>query len=150
MAIRPLLRRLANSSTGVRFITPRRVAMMRNLPVSSAPLGSGSIAVVKGAFTVPGDGSLDFEVLVKALAAKLGISEPAVSQQLQVLKDCGLVTGERLDYQMHYRVDRTRLEQAVRAVAPLLSACQVPQSRLENCACEFAGTCSRRKAGKKA
>ena len=86
----------------------------------------------------------------KALAAKLGISEPAVSQQLQVLKDCGLVTGERLDYQMHYRVDRTRLEQAVRAVAPLLSACQVPQSRLENCACEFAGTCSRRKAGKKA
>jgi inosose dehydratase len=27
-------------------------------------------AVVKGAFTVPGDGSLDFEVLVKALAAK--------------------------------------------------------------------------------
>lgn len=27
-------------------------------------------AVVKGAFTVPGDGSLDFEVIVKALAAK--------------------------------------------------------------------------------
>ena len=27
-------------------------------------------AVVKGAFTVPGDGSLDFEVLIKALAAK--------------------------------------------------------------------------------
>ena len=27
-------------------------------------------AVIKGAFTVPGDGSLDFEALVKALAAK--------------------------------------------------------------------------------
>lgn len=27
-------------------------------------------AVIKGAFTVPGDGSLDFEVIVKALAAK--------------------------------------------------------------------------------
>jgi inosose dehydratase len=27
-------------------------------------------AVVKGAFTVPGDGSLDFEAIVKALAAK--------------------------------------------------------------------------------
>ena len=93
---------------------------------------------------------LEYHYCVKALARKLGISEPAVSQQLQVLKDYGLVTGERLDYQMHYRVDRTRLEQAVRAVAPLLSACQVPQSCLENCACEFAGTCSRRKAGKKA
>ena len=27
-------------------------------------------AVIKGAFTVPGDGSLDFEAIVKALAAK--------------------------------------------------------------------------------
>lgn len=43
---------------------------------------------------------LEYHYCVKALAAKLGISEPAVSQQLQVLKDCGLVTGERLDYQI--------------------------------------------------
>ena len=30
-------------------------------------------AVVKGAFTVPGDGSLDFEAIVKALAAGTGV-----------------------------------------------------------------------------
>lgn len=93
---------------------------------------------------------LEYHYCVKALARKLGISEPAVSQQLQVLKDCGLVTGERLDYQMHYRVDHARLEQAAHAIVPLLSSCQMPQSHLENCACEFAGNCSRRKTGKKA
>lgn len=49
---------------------------------------------------------LDYHYCVKALAAKLGISEPAVSQQMNVLKECGLVTGERLDYQMHYTVNR--------------------------------------------
>ena len=42
----------------------------------------------------------------KALSAKLGISESAVSQHLQVLKNCGLVTGLRIDYQMHYQVNK--------------------------------------------
>ena len=33
----------------------------------------------------------------KALAAKIGISESAISQHLQILKDCGMVTGQRID-----------------------------------------------------
>ena len=39
----------------------------------------------------------------KALAAKIGISEAAISQHLQILKDCGMVTGQRIDRQMHYQ-----------------------------------------------
>ena len=49
---------------------------------------------------------LDHHYCGKALSAKLGISESAVSQHLQVLKNCGLVTGLRIDYQMHYQVNK--------------------------------------------
>ena len=49
----------------------------------------------------------------KALSAKLGISESAVSQHLQVLKNCGLVTGLRIDYQMHYQVNKDLMLRAV-------------------------------------
>ena len=49
----------------------------------------------------------------KALAAKIGISEAAISQHLQILKDCGIVTGQRIDRQMHYQVNTELLIQSV-------------------------------------
>ena len=52
----------------------------------------------------------------KALSAKLGISESAVSQHLQVLKNCGLVTGLRIDYQMHYQVNKDLMLRAANAL----------------------------------
>ena len=57
----------------------------------------------------------------KALSAKLGISESAVSQHLQVLKNCGLVTGLRIDYQMHYQVNKDLMLRAVNALCQALS-----------------------------
>ena len=39
-----------------------------------------------------------------ALARMLSITPGAVSQHLSVLKDCGLVAGERRGYFMHYRI----------------------------------------------
>lgn len=92
---------------------------------------------------------LEYHYCVKALAAKLGISEPAVSQQLQVLKDCGLVTGERLDYQMHYRVDRTRLEQAVRAVAPLLRPARCRRAAWKTVPANLPGPAAGERQGKR-
>lgn len=92
---------------------------------------------------------LDYHYCVKALAAKLGISEPAVSQQMNVLKECGLVTGERLDYQMHYTVNRKLLQRALNAMGDLFSAEAKKQDDIENCDCEFAATCNRRRTVKK-
>jgi ArsR family transcriptional regulator len=43
---------------------------------------------------------------VRALARKLGLSEGAVSQHLKVLRDAGLLTGEKKGYFMHYDVNR--------------------------------------------
>lgn len=45
------------------------------------------------------------DLCVGALAQRLGISKPAVSQHLQVLRKAGLVKGEKRGYWTHYMVD---------------------------------------------
>ena len=42
---------------------------------------------------------------VNALVGLLGVSQPAISQHLRVLKSAGLVKGERRGYHVHYAVD---------------------------------------------
>jgi ArsR family transcriptional regulator len=46
---------------------------------------------------------------VKALAARLGVSQPAVSQHLRILRHLGLVAPERRGYRVHYVLNRGRL-----------------------------------------
>jgi DNA-binding transcriptional ArsR family regulator len=48
---------------------------------------------------------------VNALARNLGVTQSAVSQHLRVLRQVGLVWGERRGYFVHYLLDRDRLEQ---------------------------------------
>ena len=81
----------------------------------------------------------------KALSAKLGISESAVSQHLQVLKNCGLVTGLRIDYQ----VNKGLMLRAANALCQALSETEKTHWDQENCDCEFAASCSRRGASRK-
>lgn len=42
---------------------------------------------------------------VCAIASKLGISQPAASQHLKVLKQAGLVKGTRRGYHVHYAIN---------------------------------------------
>jgi ArsR family transcriptional regulator len=42
---------------------------------------------------------------VGAIAQKLGISQPAVSQHLRVLKNEGIVTSKRMGFHIHYQVN---------------------------------------------
>ena len=48
---------------------------------------------------------------VNALAHRLGVTQSAVSQHLRVLRQAGLVQGERRGYYVHYSLDQDRLEQ---------------------------------------
>ena len=48
---------------------------------------------------------------VNALAQMLGVTQSAVSQHLRVLRQAGLVRGERRGHFVHYSLDRGRLEQ---------------------------------------
>lgn len=54
---------------------------------------------------------LDHDFCVGALAQHLGISKPAISQHLQVLRKAGLVRGEKRGYWTHYMVERDMLKQ---------------------------------------
>jgi len=44
---------------------------------------------------------------VNALVGLLGVSQPAISQHLRVLRSAGLVNGERRGNHIHYTVDET-------------------------------------------
>lgn len=70
---------------------------------------------------------LTHDFCVGALAARLGISEAAVSQQLQVLRKAGLVKGEKRGYWTHYSVEQDVLKQvaaSLKKVAERSSGCR--------------------------
>lgn len=52
---------------------------------------------------------LQHNYCVRALSRKLGLTESAISQHLKVLRDAGLLVGEKKGYYMHYDVDRNAL-----------------------------------------
>ena len=54
---------------------------------------------------------LNSDLCVGALATQLGISKPAVSQHLRILRKAGLVRGEKRGYWTHYMVDRQAIIQ---------------------------------------
>jgi DNA-binding transcriptional ArsR family regulator len=57
---------------------------------------------------------------VHALACRLRITQGAVSQHLRVLRDAGLVTGERRGYYVHYRLNERALAKWREAIDRLL------------------------------
>ena len=50
----------------------------------------------------------------RAMARRLGISEAAVSQHLKILKEAGLVEGEKRGYWIHYSIHNETLEEIIR------------------------------------
>ena len=86
---------------------------------------------------------MEHDYCVRALARKLGISEPAVSQHMNVLKRYALVEGRKLGYQVHYKVDRQRLGEALAAVARELTSEGEERELKRKCTCEFADECIR-------
>lgn len=57
---------------------------------------------------------------VNALAFRLGVTQPAVSQHLKVLKDAGLVQGEKRGYRAHYFVNQEALKKAQEYISQAL------------------------------
>jgi len=60
---------------------------------------------------------------VNALAARLDVTQGAVSQHLRIMRDAGLVIDEKRGYHVHYRLNEETLERwreaADRLLAPL-------------------------------
>jgi len=59
---------------------------------------------------------------VGALSARLGITPGAVSQHLQVLKQAGLVKGEKRGYFMHYQLNQETLSHWQEVLEEFLAA----------------------------
>ena len=57
----------------------------------------------------------------RALSRRLGISEAAVSQHMKILREAGLVAGEKRGYWIHYSVQGEVLEQIVGELERLAS-----------------------------
>ena len=53
---------------------------------------------------------------VNAITGLLRVSQPAVSQHLAVLRQAGLVRGEKSGYMVHYSLNRERLQEFRKAV----------------------------------
>lgn len=62
---------------------------------------------------------LEHNFCVRALAKQLKITEAAVSQHLKVLRETGLVQGEKSGYFMHYTVQREVLSSLAREIEAL-------------------------------
>ena len=58
---------------------------------------------------------------VKALARKLEVSESAVSQHLKILREAGLVMGEKKGYYVHYMVREENLLKIAEDIRTLIS-----------------------------
>ena len=65
---------------------------------------------------------------VKAIAQRLQMTQPAISQHLRVLKEAGLVRAQKTGYWMHYEVDRNALEARGRTMAKLFGGWVRPKA----------------------
>ncbi len=68
---------------------------------------------------------------VNAITRRLSISQPAVSQHLGVLRQAGLVSGEKSGYLVHYRLNRLRLEELRQAMAGFPGEATLPVAQAD-------------------
>jgi DNA-binding transcriptional ArsR family regulator len=64
------------------------------------------------------------DLCVGALARLLGLSEPALSQHLRVLREVGLVRGEKRGYWTHYTVEKEALRQIAKELSEMTEVLQ--------------------------
>ena len=63
---------------------------------------------------------------VKAIAERLQMTQPAVSQHLRVLKEAGLVKATKTGYWMHYQLDAFALDSCGKSLAKVFGGWASP------------------------
>lgn len=89
---------------------------------------------------------LEHHYCVKALAKKLGISEPAVSQHMRILKQYQIVQGVKIGYQRHYQINREKILNLLKELTKQISQYPLDTtiSKDLECSCEFIFECIKR------
>lgn len=87
---------------------------------------------------------------VRSLAKLLTLSEATISQHLKVLKDAGLITGEKCGYFMHYEVERAALAALTESLENLSNTERVTcSSHVEGCPLPEQENCRHKQRKKK-
>ena len=74
---------------------------------------------------------------VRSLSRKLGISESAISQHMKVLKNAGLVCGEKFGYHTHYLPRQEAIDFFAEEVKKMQTASMTVDRDMTVCQCEY-------------
>ena len=74
---------------------------------------------------------------VRSLSKKYGISESAVSQHLKIMKDAGLVYGEKYGYHTHYLPMQNAIDFLAHQFADMQRLSQIVDRDMTVCQCEY-------------
>lgn len=74
---------------------------------------------------------------VRSLSRELGISESAVSQHLKVMREAGLIYGERHGYHIHYLPKQEALDRLVDLFADMRQKSKALNRARTVCQCEY-------------
>ena len=74
---------------------------------------------------------------VRSLSKKLGISESAISQHMKVMKDAGLVYGEKFGYHTHYLPIQDAINFLTEQFTKMQTASLTVDRNMTVCQCEY-------------
>ena len=74
---------------------------------------------------------------VRSLSKKLGISESAISQHLKIMKEAGLVYGEKYGYHMHYLPSQEAIDFLTEQFEQMQTASRTVDRDSKSCQCEY-------------
>ena len=74
---------------------------------------------------------------VRFLSKKLGISESAISQHLKIMKEAGLVYGEKYGYHMHYLPSQEAIDFLTEQFEQMQTASRTVDRDSKSCQCEY-------------
>ena len=74
---------------------------------------------------------------VRSLSKKLGISESAISQHMKVMKDAGLVYGEKFGYHTHYLPLQDAINFLTEQFQKMRTASMTVDRDMTVCQCEY-------------
>ena len=74
---------------------------------------------------------------VRSLSKKLGITESAISQHLKLMKEAGLVYGEKYGYHIHYLPSQDALDVLVNCFMQMKEKSASLDRDMTKCQCEY-------------
>ena len=74
---------------------------------------------------------------VRSLSKKLGITESAISQHIKVMKETGLVYGEKYGYHIHYLPSQDALNLLVICFTEMKEKSLALDRDMTKCQCEY-------------